>query len=79
MEMVKVYQFEKYDIDSDGMRKSRRWGTREAIESIHGKILEETVTEVDKHVVSSSTSDLLGFSLRDYNPHQQHGFQRQVR
>ena len=75
MSKVTVYQFEVYDITSDGYRKSRRWGTRESIESVHGTILDETATDVDASAVAS---DIAGMTARGFNPHAHVGPQRQV-
>jgi hypothetical protein len=44
--MVKVYRFRLYNISTDENEKSRRWGTREAIERIGGEVMEDTETEV---------------------------------
>jgi hypothetical protein len=70
--MVKVYRFRLYNISADENEKSRRWGTREAIERIGGEVMEDTETEVDE-------SDLVydGMTDRNFNPHKLTGFQRQ--
>jgi hypothetical protein len=51
MTTITVYQFTKYDITNDENCRSRRWGTREAIERIGGEVLENTATEVDPAVL----------------------------
>jgi hypothetical protein len=75
MNKVKIYRFTKYSIQSDGNEKSRRWGTREAIEGIGGKVIEDTETEVDETVVAS---DIDGFTAINFDPHPRPGFQTQV-
>jgi hypothetical protein len=44
---VFIHQFRVYDITIDEYRISRRWATREAIERIHGEVIEGSVVEVD--------------------------------
>jgi hypothetical protein len=75
MSRVTIYQFQIYDVNSDHMQKSRRWGTREAIESIHGNVLENTASEVDE---SEVMSDLPGLTDRDFIPHPREGFQQRM-
>ena len=75
MSKVKIYQFEGYDVNNDQMKKSRRLGTREAIEIIHCHVLEETATDVDESAVKS---DIPGLTARDFIPHPREGFQRSV-
>jgi hypothetical protein len=48
---VKVYRFTVYDITADEQHRSRRWGTREAIDRARGEVLEDTATEVDESVL----------------------------
>jgi hypothetical protein len=63
-----IYRFVIYNITTDGMIASRRWGTREAIETIaHGHVLEDTATEVDAAVVENS--DIPGLTARNFDPH----------
>jgi hypothetical protein len=76
MTTVTVYQFTAYDIKTDESRKSRRWGTREAIKGIGGAPLEHTATEVDASVVAS---DIPGLTGRDFDPDPRTGFQTSVR
>lgn len=78
MNKVKVYQFEVYDVHNDGMKKSRRWGTRETIEKIvaGSKLLLETETEVDESAVSS---DVPGLTEIGFNPHKHDSFQTLVK
>ena len=47
MSRVTVYRFTKFDITTDQHQRSRRWATREAIELVHGHVLEDTATEID--------------------------------
>lgn len=77
MSKVTIYQVKVYDPQNDEMRKSRRWGTREAIEKIaHGKVLDDTATEVDESAIAS---DIPGLTERDFNPHKCQGFQMSVK
>jgi len=77
MANVTIFCFEVWDVTNDEMCRSRRWGTREAIEEIaHGRVLEETAREVDEAVVKS---DIWGFTERDFNPDRAPGFQARVR
>jgi hypothetical protein len=76
MANITIYQFEIYDSHDDVMKKSRRWGTRDAIEQIaHGKVIENTAIEVD---VSAVTSDIFGFTEKNFTPHERQGFQKNV-
>ena len=65
MTKVTVYQYLVVDSYRIERRKSRRWGTREGIESLKdfGEILESTAIEVDASAVDSS-----GFTQLDFNP-----------
>jgi hypothetical protein len=66
MSKITIYQFEVWDVISDQTRKSRRWGTREAIQEIaHGRVLEETATEVEDFAVRS---DIFGFTKIGFDP-----------
>jgi hypothetical protein len=77
MSTVTIYQFEVYDISIDNITKSKRWGTREAIESIaRGRILPETAAEVDEAAVKC---DILGFTMRNFQPNKNSGFRRVMR
>jgi hypothetical protein len=76
MARVTIYRFGVYDIQSDQVVTSKRWGTREAIVEIaRGRVLDETAAEVDESAVAS---DLQGFTVRDFNPHPRIGFQTYV-
>ncbi|HJW42619.1 MAG TPA: hypothetical protein VJ476_15495 [Rhizomicrobium sp.] len=75
MSRVTIYRFSLYDIQADGMHRSRRWATREAIDSVHGEVLEETATEVDAAVVNTG---IQGMTERGFDPHRRTGFQRVV-
>jgi len=75
MAKVTVYQFTNYDMASDNMIKSRRWGTREAIEFIKANILEDTAVEVDDAMLGRQVS---GLSEIGFNPHAVKGFPTQV-
>ena len=77
MAKVTIYRFEVYDIQSDQVISSKRWGTREAINEIaHGRVLEDTAIEVEESAVAS---DIHGFTVRDFNPHPRRGFQTEVK
>jgi hypothetical protein len=76
MTKITVYQFTKYDIASDQSIKSRRLGTREAIQEIGATILENTAMEVDESVLGSQ---MAGLSDIGFNPAAMQGFQTQVR
>ncbi|MGH7119098.1 MAG: hypothetical protein ACREFP_08950 [Acetobacteraceae bacterium] len=66
MSKVTIYRFQVWDVLNDQVRTSHRWGTREAIHEIaHGRVLEETATEVDESVVRS---DIPGFTVRGFTP-----------
>jgi hypothetical protein len=76
MAKLTIYRFEVYDIQSDQVVTSKRWGTREAIvETAHGRVLEDTAVEVDGSAVAS---DIHGFTERGFNPHARSGFQAAV-
>jgi hypothetical protein len=66
MNKVTVYQYMVLDSFRAEKRKSRRWGTREGIESLKefAEILQDTATEVD-----ASAVDSMGFTQLDFNPH----------
>jgi hypothetical protein len=73
---VAVYQFEIYDVQHDEMKRSRRWGTREAIERIaHGIVLEDSATEVDQFEVDS---DIPGLTEKDFIPHHHYDLQNVI-
>jgi hypothetical protein len=65
MAKVTVYEYLVVDPYRIERRKSRRWGTREGIESLKdfAEILESTAIEVDASAVDSS-----GFTQLDFNP-----------
>jgi hypothetical protein len=66
MNKVTVYQYTILDLRRVERRKSRRWGTREGIQSLSDltEVLEDTGTEVD-----ASAVDSLGFTQLDFDPH----------
>lgn len=65
MAKVRIHRFRLYDISSDSYRISRRWATRDVIESLGGDLIEAPVVEVDASVVSS---DIEGMTAPDYVP-----------
>lgn len=75
MSRVTIYQFTIYDITTDTCRKSSRWGTREAVERVHGAVLENTGTNVDAAAVAT---DIPGMTEIGFNPHRHTSPQRQV-
>jgi hypothetical protein len=62
---VALYQYPVFDRYRVEKRKSRRWGTREGIESFKhfAEILEDTAVEVD-----GSAVDSMGFTKLDFDP-----------
>jgi hypothetical protein len=66
MSKVTVYQYMVLDSYRNERRKSRRWGTREGIESLKdfAEIIEFIAAEVD-----ASAVDSLGFTTLDFDPH----------
>jgi hypothetical protein len=77
MPKITIYQFEVYDPQNDQMKKSRRWGTREAVEKItHGKVLDNTAIEVDESAVAS---DIPGLTEKDFIPNKRQGLQTSVK
>ena len=79
MSTVTVYRFNAYDVSSDQMQKSRRWGTREAIVNVaRGVVIEDESIEIEVQYIESPNSDMPGFTSRDFNPNPRTGFQRQV-
>ena len=78
MALVTVYEFGLYDPAIDGLRVSRRWGTREGIKEHtgFGKVLEKTAVQVDESAVAS---DLPGLTEIGFDPHaRRSGFQTKV-
>jgi len=65
MAKVRIHRFRLYDINSDSYRISRRWATRDIIESLGGDLIEAPVAEVDASVVNS---DIEGMTAPDYVP-----------
>lgn len=65
MTTVRIHRFRLYDINSDSYRLSRRWATRDVIETIGGDIVPGHVAEVDAAVVSS---DIAGMTALDFDP-----------
>lgn len=78
MATVTVYRFEMYDVKTDQMRTSMRWGTLNAIERIGGHALIHTAIEVHE---SHLGEELEGMTKRNFNPNSQisGGFQREVK
>ena len=77
MSTVTIYRFNVYEISSDSVRQSRRWGTREAVEQIAcGRVLEDTALEVDDSIIKS---DIPGFTEIDFNPKRRTGFQTRIK
>jgi IS4 transposase len=65
MTRVMVYQYMVLDPERIEKRKSRRWGTREGIESLKdfAEILEFSTAEID-----ASAVDSMGFTQLDFDP-----------
>jgi hypothetical protein len=74
MNTVKVYRFEKYDVNCDEWQTSRRWATEEAINAVGGRRKGDPV-EVDSTMLGQ---EIDGMTDRSFNPHASHGFQRTV-
>ena len=70
-----IFRFHKYDITTDGVRISHRWGTRDGIANVGGTVIEDTGTEVDASLVRS---EIPGLTERDFQPNRRTGFQTQV-
>jgi hypothetical protein len=76
MAQVTIFRFKSYNVMTDSMDSSRRWGTREAIEQIaKGVVIEESSRIVDETAVQS---DIPGLTARDFNPDALVGFQTSV-
>jgi hypothetical protein len=73
--MVTIFRFQKYDIGSESIRISKRWGTREAIRALGGEVLAETATEAPDECVQS---DVIGLTPIGYEPTSINGAQEQV-
>jgi hypothetical protein len=65
MHVVKIYQFSLYDVITDTVRLSQRWGTREHIEMIGGSIIESSAILVDSTCL---VSDLDGLTKIGFDP-----------
>ena len=73
MEKVMIHKWATYDGDSDTMRISRRWATREAAERF-GAVIESSAVEVD---ASAVRTDIEGMTIIGFDPHpREPGFQR---
>lgn len=67
MEKVTVYRWSSYDGESDTMRRSRRWSTRDAAEKIgHGMVDQSTAVDVDASLVGR---EVPGMTDIDFDPH----------
>jgi hypothetical protein len=73
--MIQIFQFTMYDVSTDQTRKSRRWGTRAAIEALGGTVLEESATTVE---ASAINSDMHGLTEIGFDPRPRTGFQTHV-
>ena len=66
MSTVLIFPFEVYDGVSDRMIRSRRWGTREAVEQIaHGMVIEEDAVEVPRYLLDT---DIPGMTKVGFDP-----------
>lgn len=69
MPTVLIFPFEVYDPVSDQMVRSRRWGTREAVEQVaHGCVIEEGALEVPRHFLDT---DIPGMTHIGFDPQMQ--------
>jgi hypothetical protein len=74
---ITIYQFQVYDIRSDSIIKSKRWGTEKAIREIAcGEMLKDTGVEAEESVVQS---DIHGFTEIGFDPNPRGDFQTSVR
>jgi hypothetical protein len=64
MAKVKVYRVRVYDAISDQWSISPRMATREGVAIMHGKIIEETETQID----DSQLEDGEKWTPRDFTP-----------
>jgi hypothetical protein len=60
---VTVYFFEKYDITSDQVIRSKRPATIAAIERVRGEAIKNTAQDIDQDDIDED-----GFRRRDYTP-----------
>lgn len=76
---VDVFQFMVYSISADNMQKSRRYGTKEAIEkTVGGKVLFKSKCTIHRSIVESPNTDIEGLTPIDFNPDVRTGFQTHV-
>jgi hypothetical protein len=77
MSTVTVYRWQKYDIATDEVLKSRRWATLEAIERACGEPVDRFGVEVDASELDPDTPSM---TPRNWRPPSERygGFQRQV-
>lgn len=76
---VDVFQFTVYSVSADNMQKSRRYGTKEAIEeTVGGKVLFESKRTIDRSIVESPNTDIEGLTPIGFNPDVRTGFQTHV-
>lgn len=68
MGKVKIFPFSKFDISTDEIKVSTRWGTEEAIARIGG-IKRGMGMTVDESVI---LSDIEGLTARNFNPKARH-------
>ena len=54
MAKVIVYQFKKYDINSDKEIASKAYATRQAIEQFGGRLIEESAIEIDESMLDGN-------------------------
>ena len=71
--MATVYRFEAYDIHTDEMKASQRWGTREGIARVGGVPFDATEVEVDDDALV-----LHGLTERNFNLRPWSGFPQTV-
>jgi hypothetical protein len=68
MATVKLYQFQMYNITSDQMQESKRWGTKAGIEGIRGAyLLEGTEIEVEVSEVTWDHPDYPQLTVRAWS------------
>jgi hypothetical protein len=71
-----VHKFQKYSIETDELKMSRRYGTREAIKKVGGEVIEGSEIEID---ASQLDQEMDGFTARNFSPSTGGGFQTTVK
>lgn len=75
MDKVKVYRFERYDINTDEYQRSRRWATLEAIEKVCARPIGEPA-DVDPDALGREVE---GMTARNFDPYSTGAFPQTVK